>query len=566
MIKKFWFICLLFSFIAIGQDKYPKDYFGSPLDIKLSIAGSFGELRPNHFHSGIDFRTQQKEGFPVYATADGFVSRLNVSTYGYGKCLYIDHPNGYTTVYAHLQRFSKSIEHYVREKQYLDKTFVLELRLKEHFLPVKKGDLIGYTGNTGGSSGPHLHFEIRDTKTEFVMNPFLFGYDGLIKDTKAPSIDGLYAYTLSKKATINGSSQPIMIPLSLQLDGTYLAAPVKAKDTIGFAVNTHDVSDYNFGKNGIYKLETFLNGTLHFKYQFDSFSFEESKHINCFIDYSRYKNTHQRFQKLFVGYIFPESIIKYKNNNGQLIVEPSYNLNYKIEIHDFHGNKNTIIIPVEYSNTNNSVENNDFKTPYFLKSQIEQLYSKEGISVFIPEQTFYEDFYIKFDVKNQELYLHDQSVAISKPMTITFDVSHLPKEGREKMFIANLDGSRIEYNPTTKNENQFSIKVKKLGKFLISKDTTAPKIYAPNFKTSEDLTLKDSLKIFISDNLSGIKSYNAYLNNQWILMEYEPKLNRLIHYFSDSKFIDGKNDFKLEVVDNLGNTTTFESNFYKTKT
>ncbi|QYS90363.1 M23 family metallopeptidase [Flavobacterium covae] len=138
MIKKFWFICLLFSFIAIGQDKYPKDYFGSPLDIKLSIAGSFGELRPNHFHSGIDFRTQQKEGFPVYATADGFVSRLNVSTYGYGKCLYIDHPNGYTTVYAHLQRFSKSIEHYVREKQYLDKTFVLELRLKEHFLPVKK--------------------------------------------------------------------------------------------------------------------------------------------------------------------------------------------------------------------------------------------------------------------------------------------------------------------------------------------------------------------------------------------------------------------------------------------
>ncbi|QYS90364.1 M23 family metallopeptidase [Flavobacterium covae] len=426
--------------------------------------------------------------------------------------------------------------------------------------------MIGYTGNTGGSSGPHLHFEIRDTKTEFVMNPFLFGYDGLIKDTKAPSIDGLYAYTLSKKATINGSSQPIMIPLSLQLDGTYLAAPVKAKDTIGFAVNTHDVSDYNFGKNGIYKLETFLNGTLHFKYQFDSFSFEESKHINCFIDYSRYKKTHQRFQKLFVGYIFPESIIKYKNNNGQLIVEPSYNLNYKIEIHDFHGNKNTIIIPVEYSNTNNSVENNDFKTPYFLKSQIEQLYSKEGISVFIPEQTFYEDFYIKFDVKNQELYLHDQSVAISKPMTITFDVSHLPKEGREKMFIANLDGSRIEYNPTTKNENQFSIKVKKLGKFLISKDTTAPKIYAPNFKTSEDLTLKDSLKIFISDNLSGIKSYNAYLNDQWILMEYEPKLNRLIHYFSDSKFIDGKNDFKLEVVDNLGNTTTFESNFYKTKT
>ncbi|ANO47893.1 secreted M23/M37 family peptidase [Flavobacterium columnare] len=565
MIKKFWFIFLIVPFIGICQDRYPRDHFGSPLDIGLNIAGSFGELRPNHFHSGIDFRTRQKEGFPVYATADGFVSRLNVSTYGYGKCLYIDHPNGYTTVYAHLQRFSETIDRYVREKQYADKTFVLELRPKADLLSVKKGDLIGYTGNTGGSSGPHLHFEIRDTKTELAMNPFLFGYDAFIKDTKAPSIDGLYAYALSKNAVVNSSSQSIMIPLTLQVDGTYLAAPVKAKDTIGFAINTHDVSDYNFGKNGIYKLDTFLNGTPYFGYQFDSFSFDESKHINCFIDYSRYKKTHQRFQKLFIGYIFPESIIKYKKNNGLLAVEPNYNLNYKIEIYDFHGNKNTIIIPIEFSNENSSVINNNLKTPYFLKSQIEQLYSKEGISVFIPEQTFYEDFYIRFDVKNQELYLHDESVAISKSMTITFDVAHLPKEAREKMFIANLDGGRIEYNTTVKKEDQFIIKVKKLGKFFIAKDTVAPKIYAPNFKIGEDLTSKDSLKIFISDNLSGIKSYNAYLNNQWILMEYEPKLNRLIHYFSDSKFIDGKNDFKLEVMDNLGNTTTFESNFYKTK-
>ncbi|WP_258928931.1 M23 family metallopeptidase [Flavobacterium davisii] len=139
MVKKFWFFLLFFSLVAFTQDKYPKDYFGSPLNINLNIAGSFGELRPNHFHSGIDFRTQQKEGFPVYATADGFVSRLNVSTYGYGKCLYIDHPNGYTTVYAHLQRFSETIDRYVREKQYADKTFVLELRLKDNFLVVKKG-------------------------------------------------------------------------------------------------------------------------------------------------------------------------------------------------------------------------------------------------------------------------------------------------------------------------------------------------------------------------------------------------------------------------------------------
>lgn len=551
--------------ISFGQEKYPKDYFGSPLDIPLNIAGSFGELRPNHFHSGIDFRTQKKEGFPVYATADGFISRINVSTYGYGKCIYIDHPNGFTSVYAHLQYMAPKIQKLVTEAQYANKNYILELRYKDDILPVTKGELIGYTGNTGGSSGPHLHFEIRDTKSEFAINPFFFGYDTKVKDTKAPVINGLIAYSFGDSSSVNGSAKPINIPLTLEPDGTYLAGKIIANGKIGFGLNAHDISDFNYGKNGIYKLDAFLNGMPYYGFEFDTFSFDEVKHINCFIDYSRYKETRQRFQKLFVGYIYPESIVKTMKNQGILNVSSNFTMNYKIVIHDFHGNQSIINIPIAYGNIPITQPKVVSKSPYLLKCLNEHSYAKDNFSVLIPENTFYEDFYIKFDVKNNELFLHDDSVAMNNPLTITYDVTSIPAADREKMFIANVDDGRIEYNTTNKKENTFSIKVKKLGKFLLSKDETVPKIYNPNFKEGANLDEQKTLKISISDDMSGIKEYNAYLNGKWILMEYETKLNRLTHNFSDNMFINGRNDFKIIVKDNMGNTTTFESYFLKTK-
>lgn len=558
------FFLLFYSFVS-AQDKYPKDYFGSPLNIELSIAGSFGELRPNHFHSGIDFRTQKKEGFPVFATADGFISRINVSNFGYGKCLYIDHPNGFTTVYAHLQMFSPDIDKYTRANQYELKSYTLELRPDAGLLPVKKGDLIGYSGNTGGSSGPHLHFEIRDTKSEFIINPFLFGYDALVKDSKAPIVNGIIAYSLGDDGNVNGSSKPITIPLTLEKDGSYLASRVTASGKIGFAINAHDISDFNYGKNGIFKLDAYLNGLPYYSYEFDSFSFDETKHINCFIDYPRYKQTHQRFQKLFVCYLYPENIIKAMKNSGKIDISSNVTMNYKVVIQDFHGNKSVINIPISYGLLPLKYPKEDYKTAYFLKSQNEHSYVKDGVSVFVPENTFYDDFYVKFDVKNNELYFHDESVAMNNPVTITFDVSKIAQQDRAKMFIGNMDRGNLEYNNTFKKEDSFSIKVKKLGKFLLAKDTIAPKIYSPNFKEAEQIDSLKTLKISISDDLSGISEYEAYLNGKWILMEYESKLNRLTHYFSDDMYQDGRNEFKLIVRDNLGNSSIFESYFLKTK-
>lgn len=557
-------IFLLTNFLS-AQDKYPKDYFGSPLDIPLSLAGSFGELRPNHFHSGIDFRTQQKEGLPVYASADGFISRIKISTAGYGKSIYIDHPNGFTTVYAHLQRYAPQIQILLNKEHYEKQNYEIEIKPKPNELLVKKGDLIAYSGNTGGSSGPHLHFEVRDTKSEYIINPLYFGLCDSLKDTKKPILNSILAYPLDANSQINGSAEPVFLNLNLLKDGNYIANKIVANGKVSFAVNAYDVANNSYGKNGIFKMTSFVNGLPYFEYEFETFSFDETKLINTFIDYPRYQSQKQRFQKLFVGYFFPPNIIKNKKDDGVINVSSNLTTNYKIIIEDFNQNKTEVIIPVTYGILPLTQKKKEKITPYFLKALNEHSYVKDDISVFIPEKTFYEDFYLNFDVKNNELFLHNDSVAVSGNITITFDVAKIPANEREKMFIANLDRGRTEFNTTYKKENTFTIYTKKLGKFFLFKDEEAPRIYNPSFKEGDILDDAKTLKISISDNLSGIKEYNAYLNGNWILMEYETKLNRLTHNFSDDVFINGRNDFKLIVKDNMGNSTTFESYFTKTK-
>jgi murein DD-endopeptidase MepM/ murein hydrolase activator NlpD len=563
---RFLVILVLFSNSIFSQNSFPKDYFRSPLNIPLSISGSFGELRTNHFHSGLDFRTNASEGLPVYATAAGFISRIKISTAGYGRVIYIDHPNGFTTVYAHLQKCNPMIQQLLIKEHYDKKKYEIELFFGPDEIPVKKGDLIAYSGNTGSSGGPHLHFEFRDTETEKSINPLFFGLGSEFKDTKPPQVIGLIAYSMDDSSQVFGSSSPVFVNLSLQKDGSYLAEKLLASGTISFGINTYDTSDTSFGKNGIYKLDTYLNGNLYFGYEFDSFSFKETKYINTFIDFPRFQLQKQRFQKLFVKDFYPYSIIKTMKNNGIINVSSNFNLNYKIEVQDFKGNKTTVHIPVCYANLPLSQKKVVQKTPYFLKAKNDNSYLKDDISVFFPENTFYEDFYLNFDVKNNELFLHDDSVAVNDNFTVSFDVTKIPIDKREKMFIANLTkNGKISYSATYKKENLFSTKTKNLGKFFLAKDTIAPKIYKPNFNNGNNLDNQKTLQIYISDDLSGIKEYNAYLNGKWILMEYENKLSKLTHNLSDSMYVSGRNDLKVIVKDNLGNSTTFESYFFKTK-
>lgn len=558
-------LVFLFVFSFVQSQEYPKDYFQSPLNIPLFASGSFGELRGNHFHSGLDFKTQQKEGLQVFAVADGYVSRIKISEGGYGKAIYITHSNGYTSVYGHLKKFNGAIADFVRKRQYAQKSYEVEIFPLSGELSVKKGEIIAFSGNTGSSGGPHLHFEIRDSKTEQTINPMLFGFDIKMPDTKAPVINDLVAYAIGDSSVVNSSQRTIPINLSLQSDGSYLANKVLAKGNVGFGVNTYDLSDNNFNWNGIYKAETFLNGSRLFKYEFDKFAFDETRYINNFIDYYRYKTIKQSVQKLFFKRNYPFSLVSGNKKNGQISVLPNTTYNYRIEISDFHGNKRTVNVPVQYSDAVATIPNVEKKTPYFVKARNDNNYTKDNVSVFIPENAFYEDFYMNFEVKDNVLLLHDETVPVHNNLTVTFDVSGIPNLNREKTFISRMDGNKPEYFTTYKKGNLFSIRTKDLGKFVLMTDTIAPKIYRPNFSEGANLDQSDSLSIHISDELSGIKEYNAYLNGKWALTDYDYKTKSLTHFFSEAVYEEGKNELKVVVSDKMGNSTIFETHFFKTK-
>ena len=394
---------LVFSFFLDAQNNYPQDYFNNPLDIPLVLSGTFAELRSNHFHSGLDIKTQQRTGLKVKASANGFVSRIKVSHYGYGKALYITHPNGYTTVYAHLQKFSPDIEAFVKKHQYKKESYEVELFPKAEELPVLKDTLVAYSGNSGGSGGPHLHFEIRD-KNERPMNPMLFGID--IKDTTNPIIKSIYAYPLDENSFINSSNTKQKLRLTPLKNGDYNAENIEAIGNIGFAVSTIDRQDLAANSNGVYNIQTFINGSKNFEIDFKRFSFEETKHINQLIDYELFSTKKQRIQKLFKKNN-PLSLFKSTLNDGVIKVEDSTYAIYKIRVADYKNNEAWVTVHIKGVKNNLAKPEKKIVTPYFIKADQSTNLKKEGISVDFYNDTFYNDFYIDFEVKNDTLTLHE---------------------------------------------------------------------------------------------------------------------------------------------------------------
>lgn len=562
---KHLFFFLFASFSLCSQEHYPKDYFIAPLDIPLFLSGSFGELRSNHFHSGLDFKTQFKTGFNVYATADGYVSRIKISTFGYGKAIYITHPNGFTSVYGHLLQASPKIDTYIKKKQYEEKSFEVDLFLTKDELVVTQGEIIALSGNTGGSGGPHLHFEYRDSKTEKIINPLHFGLAEKIKDTKTPIVNEVVVYPITEESIVNNSQIPISIPISLQKDGTYLASKVKVTGKIGVGVNTIDGTDNNYSKNGIFHLKSTLDGKQSFDFMLNTFSYDETRYINAYIDYGRYKKMNQRVQKLFFTKKFPLSIITTNDKNGIISLSPNMSSTYRVEVSDFHGNKTSVTIPLEYAKQDIRIPAKNLKTNYFVKAAQEYNFVKENVTVYFPENIFYDDFFLKFEVKNNVLYLHDESVPVHANFSISFENDSIAENESGKYFIGNVDEKKVYYNKTKKKGNKFTAWTRNFGEYSLMKDSIAPQLKSVNFQEGKWLSKQNTLEFEISDELSGIDTYNGFLNGKWILFDYDYKTKKITHDFSDNVVIEGKNELKIVVTDNVGNSTIFESHFFRSQ-
>ena len=556
----FWI--MLFYISSWSQTDYPRDYFRSPLDIPMELSGCFGELRPNHFHSGFDMRTNKQEGLNVYAVADGYVSRIKISTFGYGKAIYITHPNGFTSLYGHLKSGVGAIESFIKSSQHQQQSYEIELFLKPEDLPIKKGDIIALSGNTGGSGGPHLHFEFRDSKNDNIINPMFFGYDRFIKDTKNPTISSLFVYPINDNSVVNQSNKLVSVNFQKQADGSYLAQKIKANGKIGFGISTFDSFDNAFNKYGIYKISVSSNQNPIFQYEFDSFAFEEFRYINALLDYSRLKIMNQRIQKLFMKKPYPLKMIKTDNSNGIIdVTVDNLNTIYKIKIEDFKGNKTEVLVPIEYSDLSTNNLATIKKSKYFVNSNNENIFALDNVEITFPEKVFYEDFYMDLSVQNDTIYLHNETVPVHSNFNIAIDSKKYSDQQMTKMFIGKINDKKTEYLPTTRKGNIFYAKTRTLGTYCLTSDTTAPNINMVKPIQGLDLSKVKNIVLKISDNLSGIKSYNGYLNGQWILFEYEYKQNKLTFNMQDANIANGRNDLKVEVVDNLGNSAIFETWF-----
>tara|TARA_R110002049_G_scaffold37701_1_gene118153 strand:+ start:456 stop:2105 length:1650 start_codon:yes stop_codon:yes gene_type:complete len=547
--------------LSRAQNNYPQDYFSSPLEIPLVLSGTFAELRSTHFHSGLDIKTQGREGLKVKSVADGFISRIKISHFGYGKALYITHPNGYTSVYAHLQGFSPDIESFIKKQQYENESYEIERFPKAEDLPIIKDHIIAYSGNTGGSGGPHLHFEIRDN-AERPINPMLFGMD--IKDTTAPLIKSVYAYPLDENSFVNNANSKQKLRLIPLENGDYVTENIDALGRIGFGVETIDRQDMAANTNGVYNIQTFINGKRNFELDFKRFSFDETKHINGLIDYELYTTKKQRVQKLF-NKNNPLSIIKPLANDGFIAVEDSTNSVYKIRVADYKNNESWVTISIKGTKDVISESIKKEITPYFIKAD-QTIKLKAGkVSVDFYKDTFYDDFYLDFEVKNDTLKLHKDIVFAKRNFSITFDIGNYINEDKNKLYIAQLIGYKNypAYTYTKRKGDYLTASTKTLGTYALTTDTITPTISPVNFKDKQWLSKYRYLKVKIDDEGSGISNYRATVNGKWILMEYDYKTKTLTHDFNDGVITDTKNNLKVIVTDNVGNNSTFETLFYR---
>ena len=560
--SKYIAFLILFTTALGAQNPYPQDYFQNPLDISLVLSGTFAELRSNHFHSGLDIKTQQRKGLKVYGIADGYVSRIKVSHFGYGKALYITHPNGYTSVYAHLQKFSETIEAFVKQCQYEKESYEIELFPGVDEIPITIGSIVAFSGNSGSSGGPHLHFEIRDKK-ERPMNPMLFGID--VKDTTKPIVTDVYAYPIGKNAHINSSKLKQELRLIKDKNGDYTVENIKAFGKVGFAIATTDRQDLAANKNGVYNIQTNFNGNRLLEIDYKRFSFSETKHLNRLIDYNHYKTLKQRLTKLYIDSNNPLSIYNNNQTNGHVKVEDSSNNTFKVRIRDFKDNETWLTIPITGVRPATVKQKDSFVTDYFIKHNEVNTFKDGIVDVTFFKDTFYDDFYINFEASSDTLLLHEPNVPAKKSFKISYDISQFEAPDKSKLFISRLVGynNRPIYSNTKRKGSILSTITKNLGLYALATDAVRPTITPVNFQNNKWLSKFRYLKVKIDDEGSGVSAYRATVNGQWILMEYDYKTKTLTHDFNDASIKDTKNNLKIIVTDNVGNSSTFEATFFR---
>ena len=546
----------IFLFAGITNNTAEAQQLRKPMDIPVLLSGNFGELRSNHFHSGIDFKTQGVEGKPIHSVQDGYVSRISVSPWGYGNGLYITHPDGTTTVYGHLQKFSQKITAYLKEKQYEQESFNVNLSLTPDELPVKEGELVALSGNTGSSGGPHLHFEVRDTETEEPMDPIEY-YKDLIKDTQAPKIQGIMVYSMPGKGVVNGSRRKLELkPVTAKNGKQTLTGKIEAWGEIGLAVKGYDYMDNTSNIYGIKDITLTADSQVIFHSNLDRFAFDESRYLNSFTDFEEWKEHRSFYIKSFVDPGNRLRFIESLNRGILTIDEPrTYNLTYQLA--DAFGNTTQLSIQIE--GKEQPIPEVDTENTELFHWWSDNRFGAKGIRLTIPKGNLYDDLYFHYSVKEDSAalgathILHNKPVAFHKSAKLSLRLQTDTLENKQQYGIVRLQNGRRSWTGGVYRNGWVDADIKEMGSYTLGQDLVPPTITPLNPAT---WVSKQAIALRLSDNLSGVQTYRGEIDGQYVLFEMNSK-SVITYHFDKERLARGKHTLKLVVTDACGNQSTY---------